>query len=145
MEHAITTDHGLAENTQKNTAKKSIASRFWGRLADAHLPMRIAALVFAIAAIASMSFTQLGFWPIGTVDGKSVYLLLLLAPLIMSAFMFGPLTGALLGLFAGAVVFAHAKTIPLDFYEVYFMTPLNTFVLLTAFGGIAAILRYKVQ
>lgn len=119
------------------TRTRSIADRFWGRMVDVRMPIRIAALVFVAVAITSMSFCQLGFWPIGVIDDKPVYLMLILGPLIMGAFMFGPLTGALLGLYAGAVLFVHAAVIPLDFYEVYFMTPLNTFVLLTALGGVS--------
>ena len=51
--------------------------------------------------------------------------------------MFGPVMGMLLGLFAGAVVFVHALLLALDFYEVYFMIPLNTFVLLAFIGAVA--------
>ena len=112
-------------------------ARFWGRMADFGQKTRIATLAFVLASIVSLSFTQLGFWSIGIIDGKPVYLMLLLGPLVMGAFLFGPFTGALLGLFAGVVVFAHATFLPLDYYEVYFMTPLNTFALLTAIGATA--------
>ena len=113
-----------------------VSALFWGRFAQLKLSIRIVVLVFVAASISSMSFSQLGFWPIGVVDGKSVYLMLLLAPLAMGAFMFGPFTGALLGLFSGFIVFTHAQFFPLDFYEVYFMSPLNTFVLLTGVGAL---------
>ena len=114
-----------------------VSALFWGRFAQLKLSIRIVVLVFVAASISSMSFSQLGFWPIGVVDGKSVYLMLLLAPLAMGAFMFGPFTGALLGLFSGFIVFTHAQFFPLDFYEVYFMSPLNTFVLLTGVGALS--------
>ncbi len=97
----------------------------------------IAALVFTVVAVSSMSFTQLGFWSVGIIGGKPTYLMLVLAPLVVGALLFGPITGTLLGLFVGAVVFAHASLFPLDYYEIYFMTPLNTFVLLTIIGAAA--------
>ena len=110
-------------------AKKEAIRLFFGRTSELSLPVRLVTLLFVITAIASMSFTQLGFWPIGVVDGKPVYLMLILAPLVMGALIFGPVTGLLLGLFTGVVLFAHASLFPLDFYEIYFMIPLNTFVL----------------
>ena len=119
---------------------EKIARLVWGRMEGMELSVRVSSLVFVVVAITAMSFCQLGFWPIGVIDGKSVYLLLVLAPLVMSAFMYGPLTGALLGLYSGAVAFAHAAIIPLDYYEFYFMTPFNTFVLLTLIGALSGLL-----
>ena len=110
---------------------------FWGRSIKLDVPMRITALVFTIAALASMSFAQLSFWSMGVIDGNPVYLFLTLGVLFMGAFLFGPLTGALLGLYAGAVAFAHATLLPLDYYEIYFMTPSNTFAMLTVLGALA--------
>jgi len=112
----------------------------WGRMADAGRPMRIVSLVFVLVAIVSMSFCQLGFWPIGDIDEKPVYLILILAPLMMGAFMFGPIVGGLLGFFTGAVLYIHAAAFPLDFYEIYFMTPLNTFLLFTFLGAVSGFL-----
>ena len=110
---------------------------FWGRSIKLDVPMRITALVFTMAALASMSFAQLSFWSMGVIDGNPVYLFLTLGVLFMGAFLFGPLTGALLGLYAGAVAFAHATLLPLDYYEIYFMTPSNTFAMLTVLGALA--------
>ena len=123
---------------EKTTSR--IASLFWGRVAPLSLRIRIVAPVFAMAVIVALSFCQLGFWPIGEVAGRSVYIMLILAPPIVGAFLFGPITGALLGLFAGAAAFIHANSMPLDFYESSFMTPLNTFGLLTFVGLLAGLL-----
>ena len=112
---------------------------FWGRLVDFDMRERVATLAFVAAAIVAVSFNQIGFWSIGVIDSKPVYLMLILAPLAMGALLFGPVTGALLGLLSGVVVFAHAELLPLDFYEVYFMTPQNTFVLLTVLGGLSGL------
>ena len=117
------------------TAKRSASSILWGRMAECKLSERVVSLVFVTVAIVAMSFCQLGFWPLCVIDDKPVYLMLILGPLLMGAFMFGPLTGGLLGLFAGTVVFAHAQLFPLDFYEFYYMSWVNAFVLLTVIGA----------
>ena len=135
-------DSGVYAGTSSNNAeqgdtgkkRRSLSALFWGRAAQANLATRIAGLVFVMAAIASMSFCQLGFWPVCVIDDKPVYLMLILAPLFMGALAFGPLAGGILGLFAGTVLFVHQTVFPLDWYEYYFMTPLHTFVLLTFLG-----------
>ncbi len=119
---------------------KKASQFFWGNMASFELSARIVMLVFVAIAIGFMSFAQLGFWPIGVVDGKPVYLILLLGPLVMGGLLYGPVMGALIGLYAGAVVYAHAIVLPLDYYEVYFMTPLNTFVLMTVVGALSGLL-----
>ncbi|MBQ9043588.1 MAG: SpoIIE family protein phosphatase [Eggerthellaceae bacterium] len=114
---------------------------FWGRTDGLPLYTRISGLVFVAVAIASMAFCQLGFWPVGEVNNDPVYLILLLAPVAMGAIAFGPVTGALLGLFGGLVAFAHATILPLDFLEgYYFGTPLNTIGLFTFVALVAGIL-----
>jgi len=122
---------------EKEKPKRLMVDRFWGRAATIAVHSRAVMLVLALSAILSMSFVQLGFWSIGEIADKPVYLMLILGPLIMGALIFGPFLGAVLGLFTGAVLFAHALLFPLDFYEVYFMTPLNTFVLFTIVGALA--------
>ncbi len=120
--------------------RPTVTSLFWGRMTPLSQRIRIVTLVFTIAVIVSLSFCQLGFWPIGEVAGQSVYIMLILVPPIVGALLFGPITGALLGLFAGAMAFIHANSLPLDFYEHNFMTPLNTFGLLTFMGLLAGLL-----
>ena len=121
-------------------AGKRLGARLWGPMAGMSSSTRISSLVFVLAAIVSMSFCQLGFWPIGDIDERPVYLILILAPLVMGSFMFGPIMGGLLGFYTGAVLFVHAAVFPLDFYEVYFMTPLNTFLLFTFLGVVSGFL-----
>ena len=65
--------------------------RWKGALADGGAALRrTAAGVLALACIA-MSFTQLGFLGIGLADGGSVYLVLMLVPVALSAMLLGPL------------------------------------------------------
>ena len=106
---------------------RSASKLFWGRTATLPLYMRVGGLVFVIATIASMSFCQFGFWPMGEIDNDPVYLVLLVAPVVMGAFAFGPITGTLIGLFGGLIAFAHGVLLPLDFLEAYYFgTPTNT-------------------
>jgi len=123
---------------EKTTSR--IASLFWGRVAPLSLRIRIVAPVFAMAVIVALSFCQLGFWPIGEVAGRAVYIMLILVPPVVGALLFGPVTGALLGLFAGAMAFTHAQMMPLDFYENNVMTPMNTFGMLTLMGLLSGLL-----
>ena len=116
---------------------RTASARLWGRMAGLSASTRIVSLVFVAAIIVALSFCQLAFWPIPEIDGRPVYLMLMLGPLLMGALLFGALMGALLGLFAGAVLYAHATFFALDYYEIYFMTPLNTFLLLAVIGGVA--------
>ena len=119
----------------------SAARLFWGRTVELPLYIRVGGLAFVIAAIVSMSFCQLGFWPLGDINGSLVYLILLLAPVFMGSIAFGPLTGALIGLFGGFVAYFHATALPLDVLESYFFgTPLNTVVLFAIVAFIAGIL-----
>ncbi len=121
----------------------SLIKAFWGRLYVYELPERISTFGFVLAAIACLSFTQLGFCSIGIIDSNSVYIMMVLAPLAMGALLLGPFGGAVVGLFTGCVVFAHAIFLPLDGYEVYFMTPLNTFVMLAFIGALAGFLFFR--
>lgn len=120
---------------------RSMARLFWGRMEELPVLTRVGGLVFIAVATMSMAFCQLGFWPVGSLGIDPIYLVLLLAPIIMGAFAFGPITGALLGLLGGAVAFAHGVLLPLDFIEsYYFGTPLNTIVLFTFTALVAGFL-----
>ena len=59
----------------ENTSSRLAARLFWGRTEEISLYTRVVALVFLIVAIASMSFCQLGFWPVGEIDGVPLYLI----------------------------------------------------------------------
>ena len=135
--------------TARNTATRAsdgkgplqgLSTRAWGRMASRPVAVRIAMLILVLASIAAMSFAELGFWSIGIVDDKPVYLMLLLAPLVMGSLLFGPIMGGFLGLYSGAVVFAHATFLPLDYYEIYFMVPINTFGMLMLVGVLSGLL-----
>lgn len=120
---------------------RSASKLLWGSTYDLPWYVRAGGLVFAIVAIASMSFTQLGFLSLGKINGSPLYLILLLAPVVMSALEFGIVTGTLLGLFGGIVAFVHASFLPLDFLEAgYFGYPINTIVLFAFIAFVAGLL-----
>ena len=116
----------------------SAARLFWGRTADLPVYTRVGGLVFVAAAIAAMSFCQLGFWPMGEIGNSPISLVLLLAPVVMGAFAFGPVTGALFGLLGGICAYIHGTYLPLDFLEVYYFSTLLTTAVLFAFIGFVA-------
>ena len=123
------------------TSSRSAANLFWGRSAGLSIYTRVGALIFTAVAIASMSFCQFGFWPIGEIDNCTVYLILLLVPIVAGAFAFGPVTGALLGLLGGFVAFVHAAYLPLGFLEAYhFGIPVNTLALFPFIALVAGVL-----
>ncbi len=120
---------------------RSVAKLFWGRTAELSVYARAAMLIFALVAIASMSFCQLGFWPMGEIGDSPISLILLLIPTIMGAIAFGPLMGALLGLFGGIAASIHGMYLPLDYLEAYYFgVPLNTILLFTFVACIAGVL-----
>ena len=135
-----------ARTKKKAPSKGRLSKLFWGRMVDVDRSRRAAALVFTMVSIAALSFCQLAFIPLGEIGGNPLYALLTSAPLLMGAVMFGPLAGLLLGLYSGAVLFAHANLFPLDFYEIHYLTiPANTFVLFTVLGGLAGLAFYFIS
>ena len=121
-----------------DATKCKLSTLFWGPMKNADMSRRVVALVFTTVSIAALSFCQLAFFPIGEVAGDTVYVILTIAPLMMGAILFGPAMAAVLGLYSGAVVFAHAYVFPLDFYELYYFTSFyTTFVMFTCLGALA--------
>ena len=82
----------------------------------------------------SMTFTQFGFIGVGAPGKYLAHALGLLAPLAAAALLLGKGTGTLFGLVSGGVLYAHARLQPLDLYERYIVSVLNSFVLY-AFAG----------
>ena len=100
---------------------------------------RDAALVLAIAC-AALSFTQLGFAGIGTSGAYTTYIIILLLPIALGALLLGTFAGTLLGVMAGAVLYWHAKSMPLDSYELSFITPASSILMLGMSGFLLGLL-----
>ena len=102
-------------------------------------------LRFVIAAIlavisVSLAFMQLGLVGIGTPGEYSAYAIVMLIPVALEALFFGPLPAACMGLFAGGVLLAHARMMPLGYYELVFVTPFTSIVLLALSGLLLGLL-----
>lgn len=93
-------------------------------------------VVFAFLFIISigMTFTQYGFVGIGPEGEYLGYLLGLLCPITLCALLLGKGRGFLFGLASGALLFLHSRFMPLDLYEFYFVSILNSFVLYSFLG-----------
>ena len=101
--------------------------------------MRIAIAAVLLAASASLTFTQLGFAGVTLPDGTAAYVVVLLPTIGLGALLLGTLAGAVLGALSGAVLLAHAHFLPLNYYELTFVTPLTSVFMLALVGLLAGV------
>ena len=127
-----------ARKTQKKAAKqkrkerKTSAIRWKGVLVDADSRLRkMVAVSIAIACVA-FTVTSLGFLGIGSRGEYIAYLVLLLQPVALCSLLLGTRTGTLMGLFAGAVLYVHSVTMPLDYFETAYVSVVSSIIELTA-------------
>ena len=124
------------KDTTKPVRKERKAKRRGGVLRGCkRITKGITALVLAIAC-AAFAFTQLGFVGLGWNGEYSAYLVAELVPVAVAALLLGPLVGLCMGAFAGAMLLVHATFMPLNFYELTFVTPLTSVVMLGVTGWI---------
>ena len=97
--------------------------------------VRRAMLAILCVAVAALVFSQLGY-----IEIANVRLLLVLVVVTASAFCHGVRGGLFTGLIAGAATLAHAVLLPLDYYEKYFVSPVNSIVLFALCGVLAGVL-----
>lgn len=100
---------------------------------------RITACALVLSS-AALTFLQLGFAGLGVSGEYAAYAIILLLPVALAAFLLGTRWGFLMGLFAGSVLYAHASLMPLDFYELTFVTPLTSIVMLAVAGLLLGLL-----
>ena len=103
-----------------------------------HTKLGVAAVLMLVAT--SMTFMQLGFIGIGWAGNYDGYVLGLLGPIAVAALLLGRGWGTLMGLSCGGVLFAHAHVQPLDLFERFIVTPLNSLVLYTVAGLVLGVL-----
>ncbi len=109
--------------------------RDWkGLLGDESRRTRAVVFLVLFLVASSMTFMQFGFIGVGLDGDFSAYVLALLAPIALSALLLGKGWATLEGLACGAALFVHARLQPLDLYELYFVGPINSFVLYTIAG-----------
>lgn len=97
------------------------------------------AIVLAVAG-AALTFTQLGFVAIETPSGSAGYVVALLQVVALGALLLGTLPGTALGIVAGGVLFLHARVLPLDPYELSFITPLTSVIMFGVTGFLLGIM-----
>ena len=106
---------------------------------DTKLRLMIAA-VLALACF-SLSFTQLGFVGVDlSGDGIDTYAVVLLQPVALAALLLGTAAGVGIGLVAGLAMYVHANAMPLSYYELTFVTPVTSIVMLMVSGLLLGIM-----
>lgn len=114
--------------------------RWKGVMAGRVRMIRVITAVLLAVSCASMTFVQLGFMGIGLDDRYSAYIVMLLLPIALAALLLGTLAGTLMGLLAGSVLYIHSLVMPLDYYELAFVTPITSIGMLTVCGFLLGIL-----
>ena len=123
------------------TQTDEMSIRDWkGLLTGESRRARIRAAICLTIVAASMTFMQFGFIGVGADGQYLTYVLGLLGPISIAALLLGRGWGALNGLICGAILLAHAYVQPLDLYERYFVTPLNSVALYAATGFVLGLL-----
>ena len=106
-----------------------------GVMRDASRAVRLMTAAVLALSCAALAFTQLGFFGV-TVPGDNgtAHIILMLLPVAMGALLLGTLAGTCIGLIAGGVLYGHAAAMPLDYYEMAFITPLTSVAMLGVSG-----------
>ena len=122
--------------------KKQKAPLFRRQGVMAHNTHLLRAMVWMVLAImcAALAFTQLGFAGIGLDSSYASYAVILLLPIALSALLLGTLAGGAMGLCAGVVLYVHSAVMPLDYYELSFVTPFTSIVMLCISGILLGLL-----
>ena len=128
------------EDRQKKKRKRAPILRWRGVLAEAPFVVRMTIAIVLVVSCAALSFTQLGFAGVGLSGQFLAYAVVLLLPIALAGLLLGTLVGTVIGLAAGALLYAHAITLPLDYYELAFITPASSIGLLTITGFMMCIL-----
>lgn len=109
--------------------------RDWkGLLQNETKKTRIMAFVALSILSVTMTFTQFGFIGVGAVSHNIGYVLGLLGPVSVTAFLLGKGAGTLQGVLSGAVLYVHSHLQPLDVFERYFVSVSNSVVLYSMAG-----------
>ena len=128
-----------ARNAAKTKEKTKILT--WrGMLDTRNEQHRVVIAITLAVASAVFSFTQLGFANIEIPGGSSAYIVVLLQLVALGSLLLGTIAGAAMGVFAGGVLYAHACLLPLDHYELTFVTPESSIGLLGLSGFLLGIL-----
>ena len=124
----------------KSEKKKARVLRWRGRLADASRSLRVLTGVMLAITSFTLTFVQLGFMNIAPVGEVSTYIVTLLLPIALGSLLLGTAWGTALGFFSGAVLLAHSIGLPLNYYEMAFVNPVSSVVMMGVSGFLLAVL-----
>lgn len=124
---------------RKGREKKRIL-RWRGVMGSSSRMFRWLVAIMLIIGGAALSFTQLGFVGFELPDGSDGYLVALLEVVALGALLLGTLTGTAIGLVTGCVLLLHAQLLPLDHYELTFVTPLTSIIMFGVCGFLLGVL-----
>lgn len=131
----LATGPSLAEEkTMTDEAQKRGVLHWRGMLAEGSVVLRGVVAVVVALACALVVVTQWGYIGVHLADGGMAYLMFTLVPVALAALLLGVWAGAAAGLFLGSVLYFHALVVPLDYYELVYVTPVTSIVATTAFG-----------
>ena len=111
-----------------------------GVIANSDHWMRWMVAVILIVVGATLTYTQLGFADLVLPDGRVGYVVVLLEVVALGALLLGTLAGMTLGVIIGGVLYIHSQVLPLDHYELTFVTPLTSIVMFGVCGALLGIL-----
>ena len=121
--------------SKANKRKNKIKIRKWRGMLAAYQPLT-RKVVFVVITIIStaLTFTQLGFAGIGLPGQYIAYTISLLMPIALASATLGFGRGALTGLISGIILMIHSMVLPLDYFELMFVTPFSSLVQLAISG-----------
>ncbi len=123
----------LLENEMKSEKGTGLLS--WQGLAqDMSRGTRNAAIGLLALLSCAMVATQTNYFVLG-----NAHVIAVLAPIASCALLYGPMPATLVGFLAGLTELLHARLLPLDVYEAYFATPVNSVVLFALIGLVMGI------
>ncbi len=110
---------------------------FWWRgiMGDSTMEIRRAAIAFLTILACAMVATQTNYFVVA-----GTHLIAALAPITACALLFGPRSALLVGALAGTAEMIHAQLLPLDVYERYFSSPINSIALFSLMGLVMGLL-----
>lgn len=100
---------------------------------------RVVAGALLIVAGITLVFMQLGFVDVTIFGGSIAYAITLLPIVALGSLLLGTLWGTVVGAAVGVVLLWHAWRLPLDHFEVAFITVFTSIVMLCATGFLAGI------
>ena len=109
--------------------EKASPLRWQGITVGTTVEVRRASIAFLAILACAMVATQTNYFVVA-----GTHLIAAIAPITACALLFGPLSGALVGALAGTAEMIHAQLLPLDVYERYFSSPVNSILLFSLMG-----------